>query len=394
VVPGKTKRLRRRLGLGILVGAIGCLPVAAGADAATRLASPGGVTSGDCITTPCDLNFAVEVVALPGDEVVAAPGTYDFGTDNLDINDLDLVIRGQAAQPRPLITFSNAPLYGISTHTDATLRDLAVTYSGNGYGIFLKPPTGSALGERLVVHATGGLGACELANAALRDSVCRSTNPGTDALSMTSTGWGANASASATNVTAHASTFTGTGTYGVRVSASTFGFNLIGKNVIASGPDADVSVETSGGAGVASLTLSFSNFLDLDVVDGPGLENPPDPPPAMNNQSASPLFANAGAGDFHQVAGSPTIDAGAGGAGVGTLDLDGQARVQGAAPDIGADEFVPPPATQPGQPGAIPQPPAKRKKCKPKKRRKLASASAKRKRKGCKKRKKKRAAGG
>ena len=45
-------------------------------------------------------------------------------------------------------------------------------------------------------------------------------------------------------------------------------------------------------------------------------------------------------GDFHQLAGSPTIDAGSSAATLlGSFDLDGEARIQGCAPDIGADEF-------------------------------------------------------
>ena len=66
-----------------------------------------------------------------------------------------------------------------------------------------------------------------------------------------------------------------------------------------------------------------------------------------SNQSADPLFANAAGGDFHQLAGSPTIDAGTADPFNGFSDFDGQPRLIGAAPDIGADEFfVAAPATQ------------------------------------------------
>jgi hypothetical protein len=52
----------------------------------------------------------------------------------------------------------------------------------------------------------------------------------------------------------------------------------------------------------------------------------------------NPLLRNAGAGDFRLSPGSPAIDVGdlAHSAGV---DIEGQARPRGAAPDIGADEF-------------------------------------------------------
>jgi hypothetical protein len=61
------------------------------------------------------------------------------------------------------------------------------------------------------------------------------------------------------------------------------------------------------------------------------------------NQVAPPLFADAASGDYRPAAGSPTIDAGAVGDGLGPLYLAGRPRVLGSAPDIGAYEFVPPP---------------------------------------------------
>lgn len=55
-----------------------------------------------------------------------------------------------------------------------------------------------------------------------------------------------------------------------------------------------------------------------------------------------PLLAFPDGGDFHQLAGSPTIDAGAGDALLGAQDIDQTPRTAGAAPDIGADEYVAP----------------------------------------------------
>ena len=65
------------------------------------------------------------------------------------------------------------------------------------------------------------------------------------------------------------------------------------------------------------------------------------------NQSAAPLFVNTEAGDFREAAGSPTIDAGLADE-LGPLDLAGNPRVLGSAPDIGAYEFVPPAPEQKG----------------------------------------------
>ncbi|MBN2360759.1 MAG: lamin tail domain-containing protein, partial [Deltaproteobacteria bacterium] len=58
--------------------------------------------------------------------------------------------------------------------------------------------------------------------------------------------------------------------------------------------------------------------------------------------SADPRFGNVLQSDFHLVAGSPAIDAGA--AGLAALDFDGIARPQGAAPDLGAHEYRSPPS--------------------------------------------------
>lgn len=54
---------------------------------------------------------------------------------------------------------------------------------------------------------------------------------------------------------------------------------------------------------------------------------------------ADPKFVNAAGGDFHLLSSSPAIDAGdTDNAIIGTLDIDGDPRVQGAAVNIGADE--------------------------------------------------------
>jgi hypothetical protein len=57
-----------------------------------------------------------------------------------------------------------------------------------------------------------------------------------------------------------------------------------------------------------------------------------------NQTSVDPVFVNAAAGDFHQMPTSPTIDAGIDDPFVGDFDIDGQARIFGLSPDIGADE--------------------------------------------------------
>jgi hypothetical protein len=62
------------------------------------------------------------------------------------------------------------------------------------------------------------------------------------------------------------------------------------------------------------------------IFDGPG------------NRTGDPLFADPIRGDYHLMPGSPAIDAGVADASAAPLDLDGHARVQGGAPDLGAFE--------------------------------------------------------
>jgi hypothetical protein len=76
------------------------------------------------------------------------------------------------------------------------------------------------------------------------------------------------------------------------------------------------------------------------------------------NQSGDPLFTAAAAGDFHLRAGSPAIDAGDDPQARSLpTDADGHPRVQGAAIDLGAFEFSPPPSGGTGPSGSGPPAP-------------------------------------
>ena len=67
--------------------------------------------------------------------------------------------------------------------------------------------------------------------------------------------------------------------------------------------------------------------------------------PGIGNINASPMFANAAAGDFHLTAGSPCIDAGDNSASsLPSADFDGDRRILPVwgTVDMGVDEYVPP----------------------------------------------------
>ena len=121
---------------------------------------------------------------------------------------------------------------------------------------------------------------------------------------------------------------------------------LVVSNSIARGATTDLEAQTN-------LALCPDPFCDIgiiridhsDFVTRAPLAGAPDSvviSEGAGNITGDPRFANAFAGDYHLLLGSPAIDAGA------TLDLafptdlDGTPRVQGAGPDIGAFETTPP----------------------------------------------------
>ena len=82
-----------------------------------------------------------------------------------------------------------------------------------------------------------------------------------------------------------------------------------------------------------TLVIGNSNFRTTEVGSGGTLTD------AGGNSNANPMFANTEAADFHLSPGSPAINAGADFPENGSQDLDGAARKQGGAVDMGAYEF-------------------------------------------------------
>jgi hypothetical protein len=297
--------------------------------------SPTGQAAGTCTAAepPCTLEWAVETVAQPGDEVIVSPGDYNEGSDELTITDPNLNVHGAVGQPRPRIVSSAVNEAVDITPAGARLADLTIEYSGTNRGLFIT----NATAERLFVKS-GGTAGCTAIGATLRDSVCWST--GSSGRGIVSNFSGGTVVTTVRNVTAVA---TGANSVGIEIitQGATTNHTLDAKNVIADGVDNDVEAEEQSGSTTA-VNLAYSNFA-TSVPSGGATATPPGSP---TNQTAPPAFVDAPNGDFHQAAGSPTIDAGTGDSQLGSADIDGEARSQGAVPDIGADEFVPtlPPA--------------------------------------------------
>ena len=352
----------RGLKTGFIV-AVATLALAPAASAAPRYASTTGLGApSDCtspdpmnVNGPCTLERAVEIISND-EEVVVGPGTYTL-TDQLNVSGDD--VHGAAGQARPVIS-TNSPI-GINLGGGAILRDLDVVHTGTSYAVYVGI---SSRLERATVRSSGS-DVCRLDNASLvRDSLCWSTlgMGAGHAVSMCNGGmvtWSANLR----NVTAIA---TGTGGKGVYLCAGATGIMAItAKNVIASGMGPDVMAETTP-PGTATVTLEYSNY-DTESELGAPQASVTNPGTGTGNQVAPPAFVDGALGNFHQASTSPTIDAGSAVDLLGTADFDGDARALGAAPDIGADEYVPPvPPGGPGTPGGTFDLAAAIKKCKKK----------------------------
>ncbi len=344
----------------VLAVSLGSLALTASASAAQRIASATGSGIQCTPASPCELRTAVES-ASAGDEVIVRSGRYSLSSP-LQFPGLatGLDVHGEAGQPRPRISASGEN--GITINATNRIADLEIEFTGRNTGLSLF----GGLAERVIVHSTGD-NACgpfgEGADSAvLRDSVCWNTRSGPGGWAI-ATSAGSTAPISITpklrNVTA---VTTSPSAPAIHASAgNNTQITVDARNVIALAPGVDISAENYGVGGSRSIvTLRTSSFANVAVSGGASSASSPS---SNGNQSAAPSFVDASAGDFHQVAGSPTIDAGSVDAQVGFLDLDRAERIQHGNADIGADEFnyvatpSPPPVDPPSDPGGGSNPP-------------------------------------
>ena len=105
-----------------------------------------------------------------------------------------------------------------------------------------------------------------------------------------------------------------------------------------------IAVNSAGGYDVSASLHGTIYMAHSDYASHTGAGTTAD---GGGNVKARPLFANAAAGDFRELVGSPTIDAGLNQPADGTLDFEGNPRQFGASTDIGAYEFILPPTCSP-----------------------------------------------
>jgi hypothetical protein len=319
--------------LGLAVGVVLVLSMAPAAAAKVRFAAPHGTGAQPCLQSdPCNSVKAITGTGTNGvqdhDQVVLEPGTYTPG-QIIEVNNA-IDVGGQAGAAATILDETgNADFWGILVNNpNATVHDLGIVKVDSPLVGGFASNGGSA--ERLYVSSSGSGNACVISGAAqLRDSVCSSA-----------AGSGLFASQGAT--TARNVTASGGGPSGFGVIVGAGGgahVSLDGLNVIAvNGVDA----VTDGSSGVsATLTLSHSNYA-MATHSGTGATVTA--AGTGSNQTATPLLS----ADFHELAGSPTIDAGLASSGTGSFDLDRNPRIAPAClggttagnPDIGAYETI------------------------------------------------------
>ena len=312
------------------------------ASAVVRHASPtgDGATSGcTAAEPPCTLRRAVETVSTPGDEVIVAPGFYSVGPAVAVNKAID--VHGAVGQARPRVQNVGGTVFEVSA-SGARLAGLQL----EGSGSVVTGSTGTVL-ERLIVlsgPAASGTAVALGGRGLLRDSFVHTAATNGVAVG----GLGTPQVTRLVNVTAFATdangvaVFTDSNVGGICVPP--FSSEMHATNVIARGGLYDLSVPGLC-SGPQMLAIGHSNYRRAKVnqtATGRVEE-------AGGNQEADPLFADPASLDFHQLAGSSTIDAGTTSPFLGAADVDGEPRTLGATPDIGGDEYVPPaPPPPPG----------------------------------------------
>jgi hypothetical protein len=319
---------------------------------ALRYATPSPPGAANCLTaaTACSLTTAITGSTTTGEEIVVAPGNYAVSSTIMPAAS-DLHIHGAAGQPRPVITgaASTAVFHGLSIN----LADLDIEGSGELLGI-----SGGVLDRVFIRGNSGGNVLCQCYDGTIRNSVIVATG-GLGAAGINSNG--GNATETLINDTI-ISTAAGTPAIHLLQIGSTVSATIAysATNVIARNLAVGYSVQVDQVKAAQSTVLTL-HHSDLGTIAPP--TNGASVVATDADLTTAPLFANAGAADFHELAGSPTINAGVADPQTGTLDFDSKTRAVGPI-DIGAFEVQPPvvdppmmpPVTTPVTPPAITDP--------------------------------------
>lgn len=304
------------------------LAATATAEAAQRYASPGGTGEKCSKQEPCSIQVAIGS-AGNHDEVIVGPGAYALGSTPISAGGAGLDIHGDFGGPAPKIeaSYKGAPIFA---GTEGRMSYLNITNIKAG-AIGAHCQEGDRL-ERLQITVVGAesWGVELVGGCIVRDTVIRAQ--GTEAIGVLGGNSEEHNTGFLRNVTVIASGLETIGVLSEFLGSLPGSTTLDANNVIVGGSLSDLDTASPATAS-ANIFVSHSNFdvvgLGASVTDAGG------------NQTAPPLFVDAGAGNYREAPGSPTIDAGTGDLLLGALDPDGLPRTVGPAPDIGAFEFAP-----------------------------------------------------
>lgn len=302
--------------------------------------------------SPCRLDSAITLAGV-GDTVRMLPGEYYADPGNktpwgtLPSLDGTMTLQGDDPADPPLIhgrALAQADPV-IDVEAGSTLRDVHVDATSNASIYYAVRSSGTIDRSQISAESKPGVTAvaCAPADGIIRNTVC--LGRGTALANALSNGAGASDHFTlVVNVTAINTSASGSG---ITVGMSGPYVNTMNvSNSIARGPDSDLRVGTNSGSpvGTAVMNLEYSNW-DTAVTSGMGNEQLlSDAGNQTGATAADPLFVNAASGDYRPVAGSPTIDAGLSSANLDPFTLGSTVRLFGSAVDIGANEYVPPPA--------------------------------------------------
>jgi hypothetical protein len=313
---------KRAKGLALVaVFTVAFLVTVSAAAAAQRFAAPTGGGTACSSPTPCSIETAFSGAA-DFDEIILATGDYGPVSSILSVPSNGSA-HGVQGQPAPRIHFASGNYLLLTPASRASYLQVdGVTPAP------LQVDQADAEADQVLSQASGN-GAC-IVFGTLIDSVCWTSANGYPALEAVA---GLNFTPTMRNVTLEATGANGTG---LSIKASGSG-NLAASatNVIVHGAGTrDLDIEATLPAH-ATLAIDHSNYLN-PFQSGTGAQIT-----QTNQQTAAPLFVNAGAGDFREAPGSTTINAGVNSPANGALDLLGRPRVLNGITDIGAYEFDP-----------------------------------------------------
>jgi hypothetical protein len=321
-----------------VLAAFAVLAPAAFAGPGTYYASPTGGGTKCESAAPCLLTTAVEE-ASNEDAVILEPGTYTLTAD-VSISEA-IEFGGQPGAAPPVIA-TNGHNVRVNQGVDARVHDLRVEGTA-AFQLF------SGVGERIFESFTGTANeACEMTDgASLVDSVCWAHDGGPSA---TASAIGMSDAGKSTTMTLRNDTAIDSDASGEAIRTETNGTNprlvVEATNVIArAAGHFDIEMILGGKGSTMEVKLTNSNYAtvvgeaaSLATITAPGMNG---------NQTAAPTFVAAAEGDFRELGGSPTIDAGLTEAANGPLAVGGEERTLAAClggpavTDIGAYEFVP-----------------------------------------------------